>query len=177
MWKGENDKENDQRLDNVKTVGWLVSYVDDLLATSKGPAARAILEKVGKTWKCSQTNYLEEGQEMNFVGLQLYRIPGGRGIVMHQKSYTENLLAKHGLGECNPSKTTGEAADDSTAVEAAETVDETAVKEAQQIVGELIWLSTRTRPDISFTVHRAATMTTRSPELSLIHISEPTRPY
>ena len=38
------------------------------------------------------------------------------------------------------------------------------VRAAQKAVGELIWLVTRTRPDIAYTVHGAATFTLGQPE-------------
>ena len=47
--------------------------------------------------------------------------------------------------------------------DAEEDVDQTSVKEAQQIVGELLWISTRTRPEISFSVSRCSQEIIRSP--------------
>ena len=43
--------------------------------------------------------------------------------------------------------------------EAKKEVDKGMVRAAQKAVGELTWLVTRTRPDIAYTVHRAATFT------------------
>ena len=48
--------------------------------------------------------------------------------------------------------------------EAKEDVDQASVKLAQQTVGELLWISTRTRPEISFSVSRCSQEIIRSPK-------------
>ena len=39
------------------------------------------------------------------------------------------------------------------------------VKEAKRIIGELVWNSTRTRPDLSFAINRLASLITKDPQL------------
>ena len=39
------------------------------------------------------------------------------------------------------------------------------MKEAQRIIGELVWISTRTRSDLSFAINRLASLVTNDPQL------------
>ena len=105
---------------------------------------------------------------MAFVGLQVKRLAEGRGLFVHQAPYITSILKKNGLESGNPSKTSGECGEvDSKEVQQEiEKVeaDPKLIREAQRMTGELIWLVTRTRPDIAYTVHRAATFTLREPQ-------------
>ena len=169
--EGEESDEEEEEEPKKKTVGWLVTYVDDILGISKGSAAREVLEHIGGVWKCSEVEYLEEGKTINFVGLQIHRMRNRRGLIVHQADYSKSVLKKNGMLEANPSRVTGECAEDSKKVEAKKEEEMSEeekgkIRIAQRLVGEIIWLSTKTRPDLSFTTHRAATMSTRDAERS-----------
>ena len=49
-------------------------------------------------------------------------------------------------------------------LEPEEIIDPTDVKQCQTLVGELLWLSTRTRPDLSFAVAYLGARVTKSPK-------------
>ena len=55
------------------------------------------------------------------------------------------------------------------AAEPEEELDRTAeeIHDAQRFAGELLWLSTKTRPDLAFAVSRICSTTTRAPKLSI----------
>ena len=77
----------DRYVDENKEVvrGWMVTYVDDLLVASRGKYGRRVLEEVRKQWKCSDTEILNHGEEMNFIGLQICRLRGG-GLLVAKKT-------------------------------------------------------------------------------------------
>ena len=101
--------------------------------------------------------------------------------MVHQENYVKSVLEKNGMQDANPSKTTGECGEtpEETAKkvkdrekkkrknnkeiaheeEQKREVNKETTREAQKAVGELIWLVTRSRLDIAYTVHRAATFT------------------
>jgi hypothetical protein len=88
------------------------------------------------------------------LGLQISHVPGG--VFLHQTTYTQKLLKRFGMDKSNPlaalmigrSKT---ADDPYTACEEEEEEfhDRT---QYLAVVGALLYLSTYTRPDISFAV-------------------------
>ena len=162
-----------------KTKGWAVTYVDDVLAVTKGPGAREILKRITEVWKCSEIEWLEEGREVAFVGVQIRRLSNGLGLFLHQTSYVKSVLKRNDMENCNPAKTTGECAEeekikkeekDSSKEQVREDPNVKLVREAQRMVGELIWLVTRTRVDLAYTVHRAATMMLKEPERAIVMI-------
>ena len=72
-------------------LGWLVTYVDDILAVSVGDTGKAVLKAVMKQWKCSDLEELGESHpEMNFLGMTLRLIPG-KGYFVHQQAYVLGL--------------------------------------------------------------------------------------
>ena len=38
------------------------------------------------------------------------------------------------------------------------------IREAQRVVGELVWVATRTRPDLAFTITKLASLVTKDPQ-------------
>ena len=75
---------------------------------------------------------------------------GGRSRSREMESRSEELL--------NPVK-------DATVEKEPERLED--VREAQRVVGELVWLVTRCRPDIMFVLSRMSIWTTRKPKLVL----------
>ena len=125
---------------------------------------------------------------MSFIGLQIARLKESGGFLVHQENYVKSVLEKNGMKYANAIKTTGDCGEtpaetekkvkdrekkakgksenskEAAQQEPKKEVDLELVRAAQQAVGELIWLVTRTRLDIAYTVHRAATFTLGQPE-------------
>ena len=84
---------------------------------------------------------------------------GERGLLLGQPSYIGELAQRHGVQQPRPVPFTKPEVPDGVDVNADD------VKKAQGLVGELLWLSVRTRPDISFGVAWMAQHITKCPQL------------
>ena len=119
----------------------------------------SFLEHLRQIWKTTEPVFLTPGMEFSFLGITLELTTVG--LLLHQKTYTEALLEEY--QDVTPKRqraTTGEpehfdkdakSPPDMTNPEHVEWV-----RRAQKILGALLWLSTRTRPDIACAVSLAA---------------------
>ena len=155
-------------------LGWVVTYVDDILAIAAGSVGTNVIQTIMDHWKCSEMETLSEANpEMGFLGMTLRIIPG-KGYFVHQTDYINGLLEKYDMTKCNPSKTIltnkDECLDPAEELELEQartnanwTVNAAALKQAQKVAGELLWLATRTRVDIAYTMHRLCSIVTTNP--------------
>ena len=83
-------------------------------------------------------------------------------IYVYQVGYLTELLRTHNIQPTQQDKVpiTKELA---VLPEVAEAGDPELVREAQQITGEVLWVSQRTRPDLSFTTSIMATLCSKGP--------------
>ena len=92
--------------------------------------------------------------ELNFfLGVQVIKNAENSSIWIGQPSFVEHLLNKYGMGDAKPSKTPVNLS--SKLLKASEN-SELADQEYPSAVGSLLYLSTRTRPDIAFAVGNVA---------------------
>ena len=72
---------------NHLLVGWLITYVDDILAVAKDTSGRTVIGYLMQRWKLSEIEILsEEHPEMGFLGTTLRFVPG-KGYFVHQRGY------------------------------------------------------------------------------------------
>ena len=85
---------------------------------------------------------------------------------MSQEAFVRDVLNTWEMSECRPVMVPGIP----TTVELPEEKepDPEDVHRAQRLAGSLIWLSTRTRPDITFVPSRISSMMTRAPKIALM---------
>ena len=134
-------------------------YVDDYLIAGPKTIIDPFLAHLRSIWKTSEPLYLEPGVNFSFLGITLEITP--LGILLHQRAYTEALIDE--FKEVTPTRkrtTTGEPEHFSQLPPSPPDMTNADhicwVKRAQKILGALLWLSTRTRPDISCAVSLAA---------------------
>ena len=159
-------------------LGWIVTYVDDILAVAVRTCGKNIITSIMKHWKCSDMEVLGSGPgevpQMGFLGMTLCHVPK-KGIFVHQMEYVRGLLAKHQMENSNPSKVLlpqEECLDPLEERTLAEARAEDpnwqpnarALKEAQKGAGELLWLATRTRVDMAYTMHRLCSVVSSNPD-------------
>ena len=93
------------------------------------------------------------GQLHHFLGVKIVQDWFTGVIWIGQPSYTEKVLHQFGMNECKPVSTT---TNSDIKPASASLEDVCNQKEYQAVVGSLLYLSTRTRPDIAFAVGSAA---------------------
>ena len=144
-------------------VGLLLVYVDDLLIWRSLEVVQAVITGVQAKWEPSKPEMVGMLKEVRFLGAELWRREDGAWI-MTQANCIKDLL-KRNLGD-DPQKwqtrkipllKEPEIFDDP------EQKTPLNVKEAQRVVGELVWITARTRPDLAFVISKLASMITEAP--------------
>jgi hypothetical protein len=113
-------------------------------------AIQAMILKLKNEFEIKDVGYLSPGVTLKFLGMELFRQGGEEkiGIVMCQERYALNMLNRFGMQNCKPV--------DSPMVPGTKLAHEGDVlpedNEYAAIVGSLLYLATKTRPDISHAV-------------------------
>ena len=149
-----------EQADPLQRLGLLLVYVDDMMVLSTPPMIADVIAELGKKWELSSPEFLDEGN-LHYRGVEVQRCEGG--VLVHQGSYTQELLSRYpnkGGADVPALKLT----------EAAQLLpqDPQTVRRAQQIAGELLWLSGLTRPDIQYSVGALSRMISVNAEEALI---------
>ena len=143
--------------------GIIVCYVDDLLYLALVEVIHAVHEVVSGMWPCSTLEFANQKGGIRYLGMELEVVEGV--FALGQRGYVENLVKAHGLSEDSkaflpcPKEWLSEA---ELAVEE-ENFSEEELRQGQRLVGECLWLSCRTRPDITFITNYMASIVARRP--------------
>ena len=144
--------------------GWVAVYVDDVLVGAENSLAWAVISAIRERWECSEPQEVVNGSQgkVRFLGIDL-SWNDNRDLVLSQASYIRELEQRYksqldGLGK--PTTPLPNAFDDDAREESSDVED---VRRCQTIVGEMLWASIRTRPDITFSVSKLAAAITRAP--------------
>ncbi|CAE7722591.1 mycC [Symbiodinium sp. CCMP2592] len=143
-----------------ETVALMCWYVDDLLVLGPWSERSALLEKIKATWECSAFTHTEDGP-VEYCGLEISE--SADGLLIGQTKYIKELLKRHNVQGSAKSPCAAWSANFDDGESRDDPVDPVAVKAAQSITGELLWLSVRARPELSFPVSRMAQLTTKRP--------------
>ena len=157
--------------DRKVTLALMVIYVDDVMMLGPEQVVKEIYEwlTVGvqgdEGWKCSPMEWLGKAP-VRYLGMDIRRKDGSlTSFHVSQGSYVGELLKSYPMEASRPSqvpatKDTMPSPEDQDEEEMyeQENPDPGQVKQAQRMAGELLWLVTRTRPDIGYaTAHVCAT--------------------
>ena len=147
-------------------------YVDDFLTAGPEPVVRSFLASLRKVWKTSDPQYLTMDSELPFLGVSIRMTQ--HGILLHQHHYTQDFLREHSAHISARKRITSGKPENFKSdspyllipltlnIRNGSNVD----REILRILGGLLWLSTRTRPDLrSYSVSSAAQVLTRDLEL------------
>ncbi|CAE7564255.1 unnamed protein product [Symbiodinium sp. CCMP2456] len=152
--------------------GYVVVYIDDLLMYAQEEMMHGFFEWVAEKWEVDALDVLDYDHPIRFLGMEMYRVPGG--VEICQEGFINEILRVHnhrgGRSQSQgPKETLLLSDEEERALIDADpvTIDTSSpvVKEAQRRVGELLWLMGRTRPDIQHTVSVMAARITRCPEI------------
>ena len=139
-------------------LGMVIAYVDDLIAVgdqSQLDCTKSELDKlyVMKTSGSIPAQYQPGLEPLRFLGCLIERMPDGQ-IIMHQRSYIEHCFRENDM-ELMKGGVTLPNVDEKGPPEAPfdqyghPTEFENSKSTCQKYIGQLMWLATRTRPDIS----------------------------
>ncbi|CAE7314603.1 unnamed protein product [Symbiodinium sp. CCMP2456] len=138
-------------------------YVDDILLCGRLGLIRAVARKLSETWKTTDLEMLSSSHGIRFLGCEILTNDERDRYYLHQQPYIKEILRAHDVPETATSPiqapkhlVTFEAEEDEPKG------DESEVKMAQRLCGELLWLAQRTRPDISFTVNAMGALISRA---------------
>ena len=159
------DKEEPQQESRRKVYGYILTYVDDYLYTAEDAFMPQIEAFVKELWTVSLQPVLHYGTTGVLTYLA-FTIEGRcDGYCVHQQAYIHDLIEKWGMKDATAVGTIDiEAYNDDEELEEPPLAD---VRLAQKMSGGLIWLSGRSRPDISYSVSRISSQCTIRPLWSL----------
>ena len=139
-----------------KLKGFLLVYVDDMLACAAPDVLPTVLEMLREEWQTSEPEHLGE-MPVKFLGMEL-RMKDGNFFAMQESYVEDKVLEEVGLRRIDVP-----CGKDCLMPPVEEGVTAEATQEAQKIIGELLWLSTRSRPDICFIVSRLSQSISSAP--------------
>ena len=155
--------EESELQEDGKIRGIMLVYVDDLLICGDQEAITAMTESIRSTWEVSEPERINDEKGVRFLGMELWRMKDGSWKAT-QVGYTTDLL-KRNLGEDVtqwPTRRVPVSKDVEEVAEDEKTPED--VRTAQRVVGELVWLSTRVRPDLMYVVAKLSSGITKFPK-------------
>ena len=149
--------------------GILIIYVDDLLLLGEPAVLDSLVDTIQSTWEISSPEEIDNVTRVRFLGTELFR--EGRRWWVTQKNYLQDSLnCNLGPQPWTKRKVPMLAEPDSRQDPPNHNLETT--REAQRVVGELVWVATRSRPDLSCSVTRLASLISRDPQLVLDLVQE-----
>ena len=153
----------------VQPLGYLLSYVDDFLIAADTAVRQALCTVLESTWTCKRTGEVryKSTDEAVYLSATIQGTSDG-AYLLHQQRFIEDLLKCWSMDSCRPSTTPGsddllKAVSDASLQEEENQPDISDVRQAQKLAGSLIWVATRTRPDISYAQSAVSSLATRDP--------------
>ena len=141
-------------------IGVIVIYVDDILICSTNAVIAAVARSIKELWSTSPLVMASEGA-IKFLGLEIEKIEGG--FAVSQADYIAELLRIHNVkGTQRDLIPVSRENSSFVATEEEAVFSEAELREAQQYAEEL-WLSQRSRPDLSYAASLISSLTTKAP--------------
>ena len=143
--------------------GIILVYVDDMLISGQGDLPDLVLQQIQRVWQTSPPEEVVEGVKSKFLGMEIAK----KGEILYalQTAYVEDRLETNLGGEWKEARDSSMPCPKEIEEVIEEDIQESQVREAQRIVGELLWLVTRTRPDVAYITSRLAQMVLKSPRM------------
>ena len=155
----------------VKPLGMIGVYVDYILGLAK--AVREAMEKIRLLWKTTPVEALSEHKELAFLGTWVSEKLLGKecGFYIHQFPFAEQLVKRVSADgamrkretPCEPESYVAKTPE-APRREHSEKEKAAEMHRLQSLVGYLIWLSCRSRPDLAYGVSMAASQITKDLE-------------
>ena len=141
-------------------IAYILVYVDDILIAATRKVLLAVARTLRETWKTSELCILSPSEPIRFLGLDVSVVENG--FSLNQRGYVEEVIRAHGWnGHARTPVAREDAVFELKADDEAPTSE--SVLSAQQLAGELLWVSQRSRPDVSYASTLASSLSTRAP--------------
>ena len=141
---------------------WLIVYVNDILVGGPRCLAQATMGVIRKLWQCSEPEEVGKEKAVRFLGMDLIWLSNDV-LALGQESYLEDLVGRysHEVNEFGYPTVPLAPFFDEEKVE--DPISPEQLKRTQGLLGELLWASIRTRPDITYAISKLASRTTKAP--------------
>ena len=147
-----------------QVLGLVMTYVDDMFFVGEEVVVAQVMGEVRRLWKTSEPERVGE-DPLRFLGVEVRTArnesTGSDDWIVSQMSYLEDLLAKENVKERRIPISREQTAD-LLSPDGEFGVED--VRGAQKVVGELLWLLTRTRPDLMFAMSKLCSQVLRAPK-------------
>ena len=120
-------------------MGFMSIYVDDVLMAAKKEVILAAAKCIEGEWPLSELEWPSEEVPLRYCGFEMWST--AEGFDLKQSAYAKELVDKWGVQEKVDVPVF-------KAPEEEEELDSTMLRRAQAITGGLLWLATKTRPDL-----------------------------
>ena len=143
--------------------GWIAIYVDDFLGAGKGDVPNSVYNAVNNVWECGSMETVMttgSGKPVRFDGLELVWSPDYSEMYVGQPSYITDLVSRCPEAKPQSVPLVRQLLED----EPDEPSSPGAVKRCQKLLGELLYLAARSRPDIAYPCSRLASCLTKRPK-------------
>ena len=161
--KGFQEDLEDEFVSNGRVVGLVMTYVDDILITGRREVMESVTQQLQQTWSTSVPEEIGE-KPVRFLGIEITRCLAEGEERMHwslnQQAYIRDLLGRYEDGE--KVRKIPITRDQAAMSQDVTTPTPEGVKSCQKVIGELLWLVTRTRPDLMFGVSRTGASVLKS---------------
>ena len=153
----EETKQDSQR-------GLMLVYVDDLLILSEERIVQSVIDTISTKWEVSVPEWLNPERSTKFLGVEIWEFE--EGVFLNQEKYLIDVLRRNGQeeGVVSGLPITKDQAQKLEEEDTERTSEE--VRLAQKATGELMWMVTRSRPDLMFTLSKMSQATLKAPKES-----------
>ena len=159
----------------VSTLGFILVYVDDIFTVGNAKVMGGFHNWLSSKWECDPVALLEQRQPLRFLGMEIHVGEDGASFEVSQKGFIEELFRAHGhkgskswsMGPRDQLLLTPEEEEElleETPPRQGE-VDLAELRQAQRRVGELLWLMSRSRPDLQYVVALMASRVSKNPKV------------
>ena len=131
---------------NGKVIAFVGVYVDDLLLVSPEAHRAVVMETLRNLWTTSDPEVVAEDREVSFAGYEIRQTRDSFRI--HQRSYILEMLNQWEIEEESEVPCVKEPPQVCDRSQSAFEL----TKQAQSIAGQLLWISTHSRPDVCYAV-------------------------
>ena len=148
-----------------RTLGLMLVYVDDfMLLSPDGDMRASFTAELERIWKMSTMVELTVDNPVTFLGLEIESEQSTQDMVIHQSTFTRQILTKHGIDRTSKPIT-------AIQMGQPESTDQPPtpqqLKELQAFAGEFNWLATRTRSDLAYFTSVIASTATKYADWTL----------